>query len=34
VYAVQGPKRMTPLSARVVAGRFSRQNFSVDTGIR
>jgi len=34
VYAVQGPKRMMPLSAKVVAGRFTRLNFAIDTGIR
>jgi hypothetical protein len=34
VYAVQGPKRMTPLGVRVVAGHFTRQNFGVDTGSR
>ena len=34
MYAVQGPKRMTPLSARVVGGRFTRLNFAIDTGIR
>ncbi len=33
-YAVLGPKRMTPTTARVYAGRVVRQNFSIDTGIR
>jgi hypothetical protein len=34
VYTVQGPKRTTPLSARVAAARLTRQNFTIDTGIR
>ena len=33
-YAVRGPKRMTPVSAMVLAGRMGRLNFTIDTGIR
>ncbi len=34
LYTVRGPKRTTPLSAKVTSGRFTRQNFEIDTGIR